>query len=59
MAFATSGFNRLEAGHHPDHPVSGRVLIKTGCTRVGTSDRHNDDGAATPCERYALETVDL
>ncbi|MFH8586551.1 GNAT family N-acetyltransferase [Streptomyces celluloflavus] len=57
VAFTTAGLNRLEAMHHPDNPASGRVLVK-GFTRVGASDRHNDDGGAIPYELYALEAVD-
>ncbi|MEU5162416.1 GNAT family N-acetyltransferase [Streptomyces sp. NPDC020875] len=56
-AFTTVGLNRLEAMHHPDNPASGRVLIKAGFTRVGTSDRHGDDGTAISYELYALEAV--
>ncbi|MFE5302071.1 GNAT family N-acetyltransferase [Streptomyces sp. NPDC056632] len=55
-AFTTAGLTRLEAMHHPDNPASGRVLTKAGFTRVGTSDRHTDDGIV-PYELYALETA--
>ncbi|THA28441.1 N-acetyltransferase [Streptomyces sp. A1277] len=55
VAFTTAGLNRLEAMHHPDNPASGRVLAKAGFTRIGTSDRHTDDGTAVPYELYALE----
>ncbi|MYY05966.1 MULTISPECIES: GNAT family N-acetyltransferase [unclassified Streptomyces] len=54
VAFATAGLNRLEAAHHPDNPASGRVLAKAGFTRIGTSDRHTDNGTV-PYELYALE----
>ncbi|MEV6726194.1 GNAT family N-acetyltransferase [Streptomyces xanthochromogenes] len=54
-AFTAAGLHRLEAMHHPDNPASGRVLIKAGFTRIGTSDRHDDDGSAIPYELYALE----
>jgi ribosomal-protein-alanine N-acetyltransferase len=57
VAFTTAGLNRLEAMHHPDNPASGRVLAKAGFTRVGTADRHTDDGTAS-YELYALETAD-
>ncbi|MFJ4866007.1 GNAT family N-acetyltransferase [Streptomyces sp. NPDC088748] len=55
-AFTTAGLTRLEAMHHPDNPASGRVLVKAGFTRIGTSDRPGDDGTAIPYELYALET---
>lgn len=54
VAFTTAGLNRLEAMHHPDNPASGRVLAKAGFTRIGTSNRHTDDGTV-PYELYALE----
>ncbi|MYW08768.1 GNAT family N-acetyltransferase [Streptomyces sp. SID2563] len=54
VAFTTAGLNRLEAMHHPDNPASGRVLAKSGFTRIGTSDRQTDNGTV-PCELYALE----
>ncbi|MGA4877335.1 GNAT family N-acetyltransferase [Streptomyces lydicamycinicus] len=57
VAFTTAGLNRLEAMHHPDNPASGRVLAKAGFTRVGTADRHTDDGTV-PYELYALESAD-
>ncbi|MGW2103641.1 GNAT family N-acetyltransferase [Streptomyces olivaceoviridis] len=55
VAFATAGFNRLEAMHHPDNPASGRVLIKVGFTHIGTSDRHTDSGPTAPYQVYALQ----
>ncbi|MFJ9551957.1 GNAT family N-acetyltransferase [Streptomyces erythrochromogenes] len=57
-AFTTAGLNRLEAMHHPDNPASGRVLVKAGFTRIGTSDWHGDDGTTTPYELYAREAAD-
>ncbi|MFJ1550133.1 GNAT family N-acetyltransferase [Streptomyces sp. NPDC088246] len=57
VAFTTAGLNRLEAMHHPDNPASGRVLAKAGFTRIGTSDRHTDDGTV-PYELYALEPAE-
>ncbi|MEU2800944.1 GNAT family N-acetyltransferase [Streptomyces sp. NPDC007117] len=57
VAFSTAGLNRLEAMHHPDNPASGRVLAKAGFTRIGTSDRHTEDGTTVPYELYALETA--
>ncbi|MEU6949511.1 GNAT family N-acetyltransferase [Streptomyces sp. NPDC046316] len=58
VAFTTAGLNRLEAMHHPDNPASGRVLTKAGFTRVGTPDRHTDDGTVA-YELYALETTTI
>ncbi|WP_336319755.1 GNAT family protein [Streptomyces lavendofoliae] len=58
VAFTTDGLNRLEAMYHPDTPVSGRVLIKAGSTRVGTSDQHTDDGAAIPTSGTPCTTRD-
>ncbi|MFF5435452.1 GNAT family N-acetyltransferase [Streptomyces griseofuscus] len=55
-AFTTAGLTRLEAMHHPDNPASGRVLVKAGFTRIGTSERSGDDGTAIPYELYALES---
>ncbi|MFC8273878.1 GNAT family N-acetyltransferase [Streptomyces sp. NPDC057271] len=55
-AFTTAGLTRLEAMHHPDNPASGRVLVKAGFTRIGTSDRPGDDGTVIPCELYARES---
>ncbi|MEV8452558.1 GNAT family N-acetyltransferase [Streptomyces sp. NPDC052095] len=55
VAFTTAGLNRLEAMHHPDNPVSGRVLTKSGFTRIGTTDRDTETGTA-PYELYALES---
>ncbi|MGC5365470.1 GNAT family N-acetyltransferase [Streptomyces sp. DT24] len=55
VAFTTAGLNRLEAMHHPDNPASGRVLAKAGFTRIGTSDRHTDNGTV-PYELYVLGT---
>ncbi|MCY0921096.1 GNAT family N-acetyltransferase [Streptomyces sp. H27-H1] len=51
----TAGLNRLEAMHHPDNPASGRVLIKTGFTHIGTSDRQADGGTTVPYQVYALQ----
>ncbi|WP_030593022.1 GNAT family N-acetyltransferase [Streptomyces anulatus] len=55
VAFTAADLNRLDAMHHPDNPASGRVLAKAGFTRIGTSDRHTDDGTTVPYELYALE----
>ncbi|MEU7067279.1 hypothetical protein [Streptomyces sp. NPDC046161] len=41
--------------HHPDNPASGRVLVKTGFTRMGTVDRDTETGTV-PYELYVLET---
>ncbi|MBB1260182.1 GNAT family N-acetyltransferase [Streptomyces alkaliterrae] len=54
FAFTTAGLDRLQAMHHPGNPASGRVLLKTGFTRVGTADRDTDDGTV-PYELYALD----
>ncbi|MER5748063.1 GNAT family N-acetyltransferase [Streptomyces sp. NPDC002225] len=56
LAFTTAGLTRLEAMHHPDNPASGRVLVKAGFTRIGTSDRPSDDGTAISYELYARES---
>ncbi|MEU2228512.1 GNAT family N-acetyltransferase [Streptomyces sp. NPDC018347] len=55
VAFTTAGPNRVEAMHHPDNPASGRVLVKAGFTRVGTSDRHTGDGTTVPYRTYARQ----
>ncbi|MFI5828475.1 hypothetical protein ACIA6C_14590 [Streptomyces sp. NPDC051578] len=41
--------------HHPDDPASGRVLVKTGFTRMGRVDRDTETGTV-PYELYVLET---
>ncbi|MCX2185555.1 GNAT family N-acetyltransferase [Streptomyces sp. SKN60] len=38
FAFTTAGLTSLGAKHHPDNPVSGRVLTKSGFTRLGLRD---------------------
>ncbi|MGR3935311.1 GNAT family N-acetyltransferase [Streptomyces sp. BRA346] len=54
FAFSTADLARLEAMHHPANPASGRVLVKSGFTRTGTSDRRSEDGTAVPFQVYAL-----
>ncbi|MFG2236821.1 GNAT family N-acetyltransferase [Streptomyces sp. NPDC048723] len=42
LVFAEAAVARLEAKHHPDNPASGRVLAKSGFTRLGVHEGYTE-----------------
>lgn len=42
LVFAEAAVARLEAKHHPDNPASGRVLTKSGFTRLGVHEGYTE-----------------